>query len=255
MQVLRLSIEDVYGGMIPDRAKEDVSLPILAASIAKHGLLQPIVVQKNETAGRYKLVCGARRLEACRMLGKKVIDAFLLQGDKLDAASCFLEEHMTRKPVTFMESAALFSSPGIMSRCVLSPQTATRYMRMLALDEQTRQAADSLTLEQAEPLLLLSETEQRLEAARIIIQRELTPMQARRLVLQRVSMQEKATGKRRAVRSVMENMQRICDELNAQGISASVGIHAQNQGICMQIFIKNGQSLSKSRKSDTEWGI
>ena len=120
------------------------------------------------------------------------------------------------------------------------PQTATRYTRMLALDEQTRQAVDSLTLEQAEPLLLLSETEQRLEAARIIMQRELTPMQARRLVLQRVSIQEKATGKRRAVRSVMENMQRICDELNAQGVSASVGIHAQNQGICMQIFIKNG---------------
>ena len=231
MQVLRLSIEDVYGGMIPDRAKEDASLPILAASIAKHGLLQPIVVQKNETAGRYKLVCGTRRLEACRMLGKKVIDAFLLQGDKLDAAACFLEEHMTRKPVAFMESAALFSSPGIMSRCVLPPQTATRYTRMLALDEQTRQAVDSLTLEQAEPLL---------EAAQIIMQRELTPMQVRRLVLQRVSIQEKATGKRRAVRSVMENMQRICDELNAQGISASVGIHTQNQGICMQIFIKNG---------------
>ena len=115
MQVLRLSIEDVYGGMIPDRAKEDVSLPILAASIAKHGLLQPIVVQKNETAGRYKLVCGTRRLEACRMLGKKVIDAFLLQGDKLDAAACFLEDHMTRKPVAFMESAALFSSPGTVS--------------------------------------------------------------------------------------------------------------------------------------------
>ena len=72
------------------------------------------------------------------------------------------------------------------------------------------------------------------------MQRELTPMQVRRLVLQRVSIQEKATGKRRAVRSVMENMQRICDELNAQGISASVGIHTQNQGICMQIFIKNG---------------
>ena len=47
MQVLRLSIEDVYGGMIPDRAKEDVSLHILAASIEKNGLLQPIVVQKN----------------------------------------------------------------------------------------------------------------------------------------------------------------------------------------------------------------
>ena len=239
MQVLRLSVEDIYGGMIPERAKEDASLPILAASIAKHGLLQPIIVQQNEDAGRYKLVCGARRLAACRMLGKKTIDALLLSGDRMDAAAYFMEEDMTRKPISFLESAGLFARPGIMSRCILPPQTATRYTRMLALDEQTRQAASALSLEQAEPLLLISGAEQRLEAAQTIAQRNLTPMQARRLALQSIAVPEKATGRRRAVRGVMENLQRICDELNAQGISATVGVHAQNQGLCMQIFIKN----------------
>ena len=174
MQVLRLSVEDIYGGMIPERAKEDASLPILAASIAKHGLLQPIIVQQNEDAGRYKLVCGARRLAACRMLGKKTIDALLLSGDRMDAAACFMEEDMTRKPISFLESAGLFARPGIMSRCILPPQTATRYTRMLALDEQTRQAASALSLEQAEPLLLISGAEQRLEAAQTIAQRNLT---------------------------------------------------------------------------------
>ena len=57
MLALRLNIDDIYGGMIPERVKEDVSLPLLAASIAKHGLLQPVVVQKNEDVERYKLVC------------------------------------------------------------------------------------------------------------------------------------------------------------------------------------------------------
>lgn len=240
MLALRLNIDDIYGGMIPERVKEDVSLPLLAASIAKHGLLQPVVVQKNEDVERYKLVCGARRLAACRMLGRTTIDAILLTGDKLEAMACFMEEHMTRKPVSLVENAALFAQAGMMSRCVLPQHVAKRYVRLLALNEQTQSEITSLSLEQAEPLLLITQAERQLEAARTIVQRNLTPVQARRMALQAAAVQEKPTGKRRTVRSVMESLQRICEELKTQGISASIGIHAQNQGICMQIFIKNG---------------
>lgn len=69
VQAVRLRLADIYGGMISSRLKEDAALPVLAQSIARHGLLQPIVVQENEENGRYMLVCGARRLAACRLLG------------------------------------------------------------------------------------------------------------------------------------------------------------------------------------------
>ena len=55
VQAVRLRLADIYGGMISSRLKEDAALPVLAQSIARHGLLQPIVVQENEENGRYML--------------------------------------------------------------------------------------------------------------------------------------------------------------------------------------------------------
>ena len=79
---------------------------VLAQSIARHGLLQPIVVQENEENGRYMLVCGARRLAACRLLGMTQIDAVQIPGRKPDAAACFQEDHFTRQTVPFLKEAA-----------------------------------------------------------------------------------------------------------------------------------------------------
>ena len=44
LTAIRVGIQDVGGGMIAARAQEeDPSIAVLAASIAKHGLLQPVV--------------------------------------------------------------------------------------------------------------------------------------------------------------------------------------------------------------------
>lgn len=60
VQAVRLRLADIYGGMISSRLKEDAALPVLAQSIARHGLLQPIVVQENEENGAI-CWCAARR--------------------------------------------------------------------------------------------------------------------------------------------------------------------------------------------------
>ena len=50
----------------PRRDFDEESLQELAASIAEHGLLQPIVVRPN-TDGTYMIIAGERRWRACRM--------------------------------------------------------------------------------------------------------------------------------------------------------------------------------------------
>ena len=77
----------------------------------------------------------------------------------------------------------------------------------------------------------------RLEAAEIIAQRGLTTEQARRLLDRPEETQ--ACGKRRAVRRAAEEAQRLSDALNAQGIPACASMHAQGQGLCIQILLKN----------------
>ena len=71
----------------------------------------------------------------------------------------------------------------------------------------------------------------------IIAQRGLTTEQARRLFDRPEETQ--ACGKRRAVRRAAEEAQRLSDALNAQGIPACASMHAQGQGLCIQILLKN----------------
>src|SRR2546428_727889 len=52
----------------PRRHFEDEALDLLADSIRRHGLLQPLVVRR--IAGRYELIAGERRLPATRRLTK-----------------------------------------------------------------------------------------------------------------------------------------------------------------------------------------
>src|SRR5450631_3651480 len=57
---------------------DDSTLAELAASIAERGVLQPVSVRPNpDSAGRWILNFGARRLRACRLASLERISAFV----------------------------------------------------------------------------------------------------------------------------------------------------------------------------------
>ena len=62
------------------------TLESLAASIARSGLQQPILVRETEEKGRYVLVAGERRLRAHVILGRKTIAAIITQGQPEEVA-------------------------------------------------------------------------------------------------------------------------------------------------------------------------
>ena len=85
----------------PRKAIDRDALAELAASIERHGLLQPIVVQP---AGddRYVLVAGQRRLLAHRELGRTRIAALLTAGDRDELA---LIENLQRENLPALDEA------------------------------------------------------------------------------------------------------------------------------------------------------
>lgn len=239
---IRIHVEDIYGGMIASRTKNARELAPLAASIARHGLLQPVVVRKNRAAGRYALVCGARRLAACQMLGIREIDALLIEADEQEAAACFVEEHLTRvRPPLLGEAEVVRRAQSAASRCALPAGLLARYTRLLGLGERVRAQveAGNLTLEQAEPLLSIAGEERQMEAASIIAERALTPGQARRLVFGESGLSA-MPPRRRAVRAAMEEAERIARRLGGQGIPAGVSVHTRERGLCIEIRMKTG---------------
>ncbi len=246
-QVMCLAIEDIYGGVIASRGDEtDPSLIELAASIKKHGLLQPILVRKNAQVGRYALVCGARRLAACRLVGIRNVDALVMELSDPEVTACYLEEHMTRRtPGVWQEAEAIRRSgmEPVLSQFALPAAKIEERVAMLALPEAVQRQAASLTLDQARPLLKIRDEQRQLEAASIIAQRDLTGIQAHRLVMgPPCTVPSAKAGRRRAVQEAMETVSQLAQRLNAKRVAASVAMHSQEGGVSIQILLKNGEN-------------
>ena len=57
----------------PGKTVDREAVEEVAQSIARHGLLQPIVVARRSESGRHEIVAGQLRLEACKRLGWKTV--------------------------------------------------------------------------------------------------------------------------------------------------------------------------------------
>jgi ParB family transcriptional regulator, chromosome partitioning protein len=87
----------------PRRRVDEAGLAELAASVERHGLLQPVVVREDPAAaGGYVLVAGQRRLLAHRRLGRERIAALVVAGDADELA---LVENLQRQDLAPLDEA------------------------------------------------------------------------------------------------------------------------------------------------------
>ena len=104
-RVVALDIDNI--DVNPEQARrffDQDKIVSLAASIEKHGLQQPILVQPLD-GDRYRLVAGERRLRAHRHLGRESIHAIISTGD---AEEIGLIENLQRVDLNVLEKAAAF---------------------------------------------------------------------------------------------------------------------------------------------------
>ena len=88
----------------PRRHLDPDALKELAASIARHGLIQPITLVRTDK-GRYRLVAGERRYRAHRLLGRTDILGGVTTGD---AEEISLIENIQREDLHPLEEAAAY---------------------------------------------------------------------------------------------------------------------------------------------------
>lgn len=89
----------------PRRAFDPQGLAELAASIKRHGVVQPIVVSKN--GDEYELVAGQRRVVAARAAGKTTIPA-VIRDDVTDRLELALVENLQRTDLNAIETARAY---------------------------------------------------------------------------------------------------------------------------------------------------
>lgn len=103
-KIVELTVGEIHPN--PDQPRktfDETKLRELAASIARQGLLQPIIVQKRaEPEGGYLLVAGERRFRAHQLLERTTLPAILTEGNPDEIA---LIENIQRENLNPLEEA------------------------------------------------------------------------------------------------------------------------------------------------------
>lgn len=97
------TVESLHVGR---RHRKDLgNIDTLAASIQRHGLLQPLTISPDGV-----LICGARRLAAIKQLGWHTVNVWVRSGisDRLGHLLAEQDDNILHKPLTALEAAALY---------------------------------------------------------------------------------------------------------------------------------------------------
>jgi len=184
-----LSIEqiDVEEGIRQTIEKEP--LDELAASIALHGVLQPLVVELGEE-GRYSLQIGNRRLVASKIAGLDKVPAIILDGPlgAEESLALRLVENIHRESLDPIDEAEAYSTLREMgvkvsdiARQVGKERTYVSHsMRLLRLHPKVREAVRRHTIPRDQALSLLRlEPFQQIALAEEVMEKGLTTPETR----------------------------------------------------------------------------
>ena len=83
---------------------DEERLQDLAASISRHGLIQPVIVRKLDSGG-YQIIAGERRWRAARLAGLTEIPVRVLEADDRSVSELALVENLQREDLNPMEEA------------------------------------------------------------------------------------------------------------------------------------------------------
>ena len=107
-RVLRVSPGEIkVNPYQPRRRFKQEHLEELMDSIQQHGIIQPLVVTKNED-GEYELIAGERRLRASQNLGLENVPAILRDADSQQKLEMALVENIQRENLNPVETAMAY---------------------------------------------------------------------------------------------------------------------------------------------------
>lgn len=175
----------------PRKTFDDETLAELSASIAEHGLLQPIAVRPKPSGG-YLIVAGERRWRASRMAGLTEVPVIVKDVTDEQAMELALVENLQREDLDPVEEAVGIRE--LMTRCDLTQEQAARKLgksrsalanslRLLSLPETVLELLKSgfITVGHAKVVLGLPTPELQEEAAQMIADNQLNVRQAEAL--------------------------------------------------------------------------
>ena len=179
----------------PRGAIEDARLEELAASIRAHGIIQPLVVSRQED-GTFEIVAGERRWRAAQRAGLlrvPVVERAVANSKRLELA---LIENIQREDLNAIEAGAAyarladefgFTQEEIARSVGKDRATVANYQRLLRLPAEVRAevASGALSMGHARALAGLADERVQRDIAREVLARDLSVRETEALVKRR----------------------------------------------------------------------
>ncbi len=225
----------------PRKTFDEEKINELAESIKNYGVLQPLLVQKNDSF--YEIIAGERRWRAAKAAGLKEIPAVLKEYSKQEAMEISLIENVQRADLNPIEEALGYkqlidefglTQEEIAVRVAKSRTVITNTMRLLKLDEQIQNmlVQGVITSGHARALLSLEDTQMQLKAAKEILDKKLSVRETERLVKR---LQKEASGEKKEEKKKDETLALIYQDLedrmkSVMGTKVSIHNKDKNKG-------------------------
>jgi ParB family transcriptional regulator, chromosome partitioning protein len=176
----------------PRKNFDEESLEELADSIRQHGVVQPIVVRTLDD-GFFQLIAGERRWRASQRAGLTRVPAVIRQAGEHDTLEIALIENLQRQDLNPLEEAQAYerlivefgmTQDEVARRVGKNRATVANMLRLLKLPAEVQQwlRDNKLSTGHAKALLSLSQPDAILDAARKVIQGNLSVRHAEMLV-------------------------------------------------------------------------
>ena len=168
----------------PRKSFDEQALQELADSIARYGLIQPIVARKLDS-GYYQIIAGERRWRASRMAGLTEVPVRVLEADDRRTAELALVENLQREDLNPIEEARGYKT--LMEEYGLTQEETARSvgrsrpavanaLRLLSLSPEVMALVEQkeLSAGHARALLPLGDDKLQLAAAREVLKKSLS---------------------------------------------------------------------------------
>ncbi len=179
----------------PRTAITPEALAELAASIRQHGVLQPLIITRAESAAAapYQLIAGERRWRAAQLAGLAAVPALLKEATSQQLLELALVENIQRADLNALEEAAAYQSlmdefgmtqAAVAERVGRSRAAVANILRLLRLPDRIKEllAAGALSEGHGRALLGLEDDDQMLQVAGQVITQDLNVRQTEALV-------------------------------------------------------------------------
>lgn len=167
----------------PRKSFDEKALKELAQSIKQHGIIQPLILQKN--GDRYQIVAGERRFRAARLAGLKKVPAIIKEYTEQEMSEISIIENLQREDLNPIESAKAIArlieqfnltQEVVADKIGKSRPAVANTLRLLTLPEEIIKyiEAGKLSAGHARTLLAVEDKKKMLELANLAISKKLS---------------------------------------------------------------------------------